>query len=516
MNLRFKHKDDIIINELAFADKAAGLTTHASDPDKPGLCEILERELGQKLYVVHRLDKTTTGVMAFALTEAKAAEISELFKQRKIEKKYLFITDRSSEKDSYEVFSQIEKQDKVYISKKCAPAEANAHTVFRRRKRSPFFETWEAYPRTGRPHQIRLHAKELGLPILGDTLYGGKEFPHLCLHANELNIPGYPLKTSLPPQFFEKLGMLKDPELIRQVSAFDQRQRLFNFLQKPQECFRLLHTESSDYRVDVFGPIMWVYWYKEAPPSEADLKRWRFVSDFCGKKYILRHMLNRGKDPNQQSDWCEHSTSEPWIAEENDVKYEFRYHQGLSPGLFLDQRKNRLWLKENSKNKKVLNLFSYTCGFSLVAALGGASEVVSVDLSKKFLDWGQRNFQLNDLDPKKYEFYAQDSLKFFKVAEKRGRKFDIIICDPPSFSRSADGIFKIDKEFENIFQSCLALLNPKGQLLLSSNFEKWDLFEFEKRIRKINPKLKIQRMLADFDFEWPHQEPLMKGFLIQK
>ena len=99
---------------------------------------------------------------------------------------------------------------------------------------------------------------------------------------------------------------------------------------------------------------------------------------------------NRGRTPNEEPT-IDGAGSEPtpasWIACEGRLQFEFRREQGLSPGLFLDQRRNRKWVLENAHDCDVLNLFCYTGGFSVAAAIGGAAKVVSVDLSKTFMAW---------------------------------------------------------------------------------------------------------------------------------
>ena len=150
MQLHFKRGHDLI-----FIDKPRGFSTHATDPDKPGIVEFYETALKQKLYVVHRLDKTTSGAMIFATSAERAQELTENFKQRKIKKKYLFLTDKVSSNDRFQVSSVIEKTGKVSISHSLNSTEANAFTDFQRIKRSPFFELWQATPTTGKTHQIR-------------------------------------------------------------------------------------------------------------------------------------------------------------------------------------------------------------------------------------------------------------------------------------------------------------------------------------------------------------------------
>ena len=99
-------------------------------------------------------------------------------------------------------------------------------------------------------------------------------------------------------------------------------------------------------------------------------------------------------------------------------------------GLFLDQRDNRRRIRAQARGKDVLNLFAYTCGFSVAAAAGGAASTVSVDLSPKALEWGRANFALSHLDPSDHQFIKSDAFDYLRRAARQGKRFDIIILDP--------------------------------------------------------------------------------------
>src|SRR4029077_8305013 len=107
---------------------------------------------------------------------------------------------------------------------------------------------------------------------------------------------------------------------------------------------------------------------------------------------------------------------------------------GYSVGLFVDQRENRRYVRE-MEPKRLLNCFAYTCSFSVAAAAGGA-QTVNVDLLKKNLARGRENFALNALSTADHRFIADDVRPVLRRLARRGEKFDMIILDPPTFSRS--------------------------------------------------------------------------------
>jgi 23S rRNA (cytosine1962-C5)-methyltransferase len=183
-----------------FIDKIAGLNTHTPEHGKRGAVEIYSEELNKKLFVVHRLDKGTSGALVFATSSELAAEISKLFEQHLVQKKYLFLTDKKSSDESFSVESHIEKDKNTFISHQDKPV--NSRTAFKKLKSLGKYDLWEAVPFSGKPHQIRLHAESKGIAILGDKEHGGSEFFRLCLHSLSLDFKIHSrdisFKTELP------------------------------------------------------------------------------------------------------------------------------------------------------------------------------------------------------------------------------------------------------------------------------------------------------------------------------
>lgn len=156
------------------------------------------------------------------------------------------------------------------------------------------------------------------------------------------------------------------------------------------------------------------------------------------------------------------------IATERHMEFGIDFESGYSPGLFLDQRENRDYVRHLGR-KRLLNCFAYTCSFSIAAACGGAS-TVNIDLSKKYLARGRENFSLNSLPTVDHRFIADDVRDVLPRLARKGEKFDVIILDPPTFSRSRRGkAFQVESDFENVLISALALAERDGHVLLSTN-----------------------------------------------
>lgn len=161
--------------------------------------------------------------------------------------------------------------------------------------------------------------------------------------------------------------------------------------------------------------------------------------------------------------------AEPLVIRENGIAYQLDLSAGYSQGLFLDQRQNRERLRSLSTGLRVLNTFAYTCAFSVVAAAGGAAEVLSLDLSRPSLEWGQRNFELNGLDPARpeYDFLAGDVFHWLERFARKRREFDIVVLDPPTFSRTKDGaVFQVERGYPELVAAAARLLPPGGGCLL--------------------------------------------------
>jgi 23S rRNA (cytosine1962-C5)-methyltransferase len=504
MQLRFQEFDDFLVFNKPF-----GARTHKVAENQFGFVEFLSEKLQRELWVVHRLDKETSGLIVFAKNKPAAAELSELFEKQKIKKTYLFLTDQSLSSQKLTVRSCIEKQDHFFIN--AEGKEENSETEFEFVKKTGRFSLWKAFPKTGKPHQIRLHAQKAGIPVLGDGEHGGSIHHRLALHSvnMEFNWRCQPVSIFNSPP--EMLSLFDD--------CFYSRHSLYQIPEK--ESYRLVHKESPELRADVFTDRLWVYDYSQKGLTETAKSEIKRFSEDKKLKLIVRHMLDRGQGVGGlEKSTLQSEDLENWVAYEENVAYQMKTDAGFSPGLFLDQRENRLYVREHAKNKTVLNLFAYTSGFSVNAALGGANKVTTGDVSEKFLNWSRENFKLNSLPVENHEFYAQDSLLFLKGSIKRNRKWDLIICDPPSFGRSKDSVWKIEKDLPQLAELLLECLASKGEIIFTCNLEKKTRTEiielFCSRLR--NQKFKIEPLpMQSLDFELTDEyASLMKGFRLVK
>ena len=156
------------------------------------------------------------------------------------------------------------------------------------------------------------------------------------------------------------------------------------------------------------------------------------------------------------------------IASEWHLRFGIDFGTGYSPGLFLDQRENRRYVRHIAP-KRLLNCFAYTCSFSVCAACSGAS-TFNIDLSKKYLTRGRKNFALNNLPTLDHRFIADDVRSVLPRLGRRGERFDAIILDPPTFSRAPGGKpFRVEDDFEHLLIRALALAERDAHVLISTN-----------------------------------------------
>jgi len=150
------------------------------------------------------------------------------------------------------------------------------------------------------------------------------------------------------------------------------------------------------------------------------------------------------------------------------LRFGIDFGTGYSPGLFLDQRENRRYVRHIAP-KRLLNCFAYTCSFSVYAACNGAS-TLNIDLSRKYLARGRENFMLNNLSTMDHRFITDDVRSVLPRLARRGEKFDAIILDPPTFSRSPEGrTFQVQHDFEKLLISALAVAERDAHVLVSTN-----------------------------------------------
>jgi 23S rRNA (cytosine1962-C5)-methyltransferase len=469
----FEDEDLLVVN------KPAGWNTHAPSPySGEGLYEWLKHREPRwaHLAIVHRLDKETSGLIVLAKSPRANQSLTHQFVSQAVRKRYVLITDRPVNQPEFNVKSFLKRLGDRYLSCPSATGGQRAETSFRVIAQKDRRTRIAARPLTGRTHQIRAQAAASGFPVLGDTLYDGTAAARLYLHAQEIALQhpgtGDNLKFEAPPQFDEP-----------------REQALRRAIIQPEytNVFRQIHGAADGWPgwyLDRLGEAWLSQSSGELSVAQGDyLDRIR-AADPSGPVYHKRlDRLVRHTGPADASPVCIRGSAgdRTVLVRENGLRFELRFSEGYSVGLFLDQRDNRRRLlrayiasgfpppSPRDYQPSLLNTFAYTCGFSVCAASAGI-RTVNLDLSSKYLDWGQRNFALNGLPTAGHEFFQGDVFDWLNRLAKKGRRFDYIVLDPPTFSTSKkSGVFRVEKDYERLFKAALAVLGPEGIVLACAN-----------------------------------------------
>ena len=168
-----------------------------------------------------------------------------------------------------------------------------------------------------------------------------------------------------------------------------------------------------------------------------------------------------------------------FTVHEYGVKFKVNLHDYLDTGLFLDHRETRQMVASKSVGKRLLNLFAYTCAFSVQAACVGAAYTKSVDLSNTYTAWGKENFILNSCLLKNNVIVREDCLRFLDEENASKTKYDIIVIDPPTISRSKkmDQMFDLQEDYILLLSKALPLLSKGGTIFFSTNSRRFSFDE---------------------------------------
>jgi 23S rRNA (cytosine1962-C5)-methyltransferase len=170
-------------------------------------------------------------------------------------------------------------------------------------------------------------------------------------------------------------------------------------------------------------------------------------------------------------------SGQDFAVQEGGQRFIVNLEAHLDTGLFLDQRITRGLVRQEASGKRCLNLFCYTGSFTVYAAAGGASDSLSVDLSNTYLDWARRNFELNGLDLRRHRLLRADVLRWLADAGRTGERFDLIVLDPPTASKSKAMARPLDLQHDHpaLIAACAQLLEPGGVLYFCTNLQRFRL-----------------------------------------
>ena len=242
------------------------------------------------------------------------------------------------------------------------------------------------------------------------------------------------------------------------------------------DCYRLYDADIPEYNVavDRYQSKALVHIYQRADEAEDDLAKQRIqdvlmtLPEALGisSEDVIIKVRHRHDQGDQYARLSQQETE--LIVAEGGLRFVVNLEDRIDTGLFLDHRKVRSYAREQSHGKRTLNLFAYTCSVSVAAAAGGAKQTTSVDLSNTYLDWGRRNFEVNDLEPRNHRFFRSDAMRW--IAKTRDT-YDWAFINPPTFSRSKQtrGDFNIHQDHARLIEHVMRSLTRGGELLFTTH-----------------------------------------------
>jgi 23S rRNA (guanine2445-N2)-methyltransferase / 23S rRNA (guanine2069-N7)-methyltransferase len=263
-------------------------------------------------------------------------------------------------------------------------------------------------------------------------------------------------------------------------------------------CYRLYDADMPEYAfaIDVYktieeaprgGEPTWLYVQEYAAPAEIELEAVRkrrgealsTLPDVTGVAPDRIRVRTRRKTRRGDQYGKVQNRSDYHVVLEDGLRFLVNFDDYLDTGLFLDHRVTRARLRAAASGKRFLNLFAYTCTASVYAAAGGAASTTSVDMSNTYLNWGQRNFELNGLSPERNGLIQADCRVWLQDNTRARERYDLIFIDPPTFSNSKrmEGVLDIDRDHPKLIDECARLLAPGGLIVFSTNAQRFRLEE---------------------------------------
>ena len=517
--------------DLLAALKPSGVNTHRPDRHaQEGLVEwVAARRPG--VAPLHRLDKETSGLLLLARSPAAHRVLGGALAAGGLEKRYLLLCAADTGRPE-----RLRCQVPAGRPRRGEGPTPAAETELSRLERRGGWELWEARPRTGRTHQIRVHAANLGLPIAGDAAYGGPPGARLFLHAAALRGPRpaagpggaeLALEAPLPEAFRAVLEEGLEPTHPRVVglAALEARVALLDpattqvFVWADRD-----HDGVPGLRIERLGEVALVLRFDERPdPLSPALVEALLGVELPGlpapRAVVERRMPRRGPGSAGGEEAATLRLAGGTLLGARFTVQE----QGLtflldleasptSTGLFLDQRETRRRLLGlDLRGKSALNAFAHTGSLSVAAARAGAT-VLTLDLSRRYLDWARENLRLNGLDPAAHDFIYGDALEWLARLGKKGRRFDLVLLDPPSFSTTGKGrSWSVERDLGRLVALGAALLQPGGTLYVSTNLRRlpWPRFLglVEEGLRAAGRVGAIETATLPLDFRSGPQDP---------
>ncbi|MCG3654946.1 class I SAM-dependent methyltransferase [Aliarcobacter butzleri] len=288
-----------------------------------------------------------------------------------------------------------------------------------------------------------------------------------------------------------------------------------NLENKTFEIKRVFHGRGNFYEdfnyltVDSLNEILFATFFEESSDENEIIKALKDIANAYNYKTFIVQKKYKKDELNEA---IIGEIPPFYIVVENGLKYKINFFN-KNIGIFLDMKIGREYISSICKDKNVLNLFSYTCAFSVVAINAKAKQVVNVDMAKGALTTGRENHHLNNLDTKKVKFMPYDILKSWNRIKKEG-PYDIIIIDPPSFQK---GSFAATKDYEKIIKKLPELASENCIVLSCLNAPELDSDFIKQKFKEFAPTFRFEKRLENLkEFITNNEEKSLKNLIFKK
>ncbi|WP_323664874.1 class I SAM-dependent methyltransferase [Aliarcobacter butzleri] len=288
-----------------------------------------------------------------------------------------------------------------------------------------------------------------------------------------------------------------------------------NLENKTFEIKRVFHGRGNFYEdfnyltVDSLNEILFATFFEESSDENEIIKALKDIANAYNYKTFIVQKKYKKDELNEA---IIGEIPPFYIVVENSLKYKINFFN-KNIGIFLDMKIGREYINSICKDKNVLNLFSYTCAFSVVAINAKAKQVVNVDMAKGALTTGRENHHLNNLDTKKVKFMPYDILKSWNRIKKEG-PYDIIIIDPPSFQK---GSFAATKDYEKIIKKLPELASENCIVLSCLNAPELDSDFIKEKFKEFAPTFRFEKRLENLkEFITNNEEKSLKNLIFKK
>jgi 23S rRNA G2445 N2-methylase RlmL/23S rRNA G2069 N7-methylase RlmK/C1962 C5-methylase RlmI len=258
-------------------------------------------------------------------------------------------------------------------------------------------------------------------------------------------------------------------------------------------CFRVYDADMPEYAfaIDLYRTLdpdlTWLYVQEYAAPAEIELEAVRrrrnealsVLPEVTGVPVERIHVRTRRRNKRGEQYRKIDEQANFHVVMEGGLKFRVNFDDYLDTGLFLDHRLTRARLRDAASRKRFLNLFAYTATATVYAVTGGAASSTTVDMSRTYLDWAQRNLAINGITGRQHALVQADCREWLHESAQHRERYDLIFLDPPTFSNSKrmEGVLDVERDHGSLIDACAKLLAPDGLLVFSTNAQRFKLDE---------------------------------------